>query len=50
MIPLISGALEAEVDGVIQGGWSYVKWSYGLSWLVLGGYAVYSVMRTRKDV
>ena len=50
MIPLISGALEAEMDGVIQGGWSYVKWSYGLSWLVLGGYAVYTVMRARKDV
>jgi len=38
------------LNGVVEDGWFYVKWAYGLSWIVLGGYAVYTVMRARKDV
>ena len=36
--------------GVIEGGWPYVKWAYLLSWLVLGGYAFYTIRKARKDL
>jgi hypothetical protein len=35
---------------MIVGGWVYVKWAYGLSWLVLGSYAWYTVRKARKDI
>ena len=37
-------------QGVIDGGWEYVRWAYGLSWLVLGSYAWYAVIKARKDI
>jgi hypothetical protein len=37
------------MSGILEGGWAYVYAAYALTWLLLGGYAVYLWTRTPRD-
>ncbi len=44
MTPLI-----AQGTGMVQGGWEFVWAGYGLTWLMLGGYAISLFLRSSSD-
>ena len=35
------------MNGVIVGGWDFVWWAYGITWVMLGGYGISLFVRFR---